>query len=231
MGKLAVSLLEMDYNNLGQELKEIENSGIDYIHIDMMDGMFVPNVGIGTRLIQGIRPSTKLVFDVHMMVQEPERLAEKVVNSGADVITVHYEACKDIKKTLEFIQDLGCKAGIDLNPETPLDVLDDELLKKADVIHLMTTVPGVEGQKFIPESLDKIRSLRRKLEELKLDTDIEVDGNITKENLRRVVKAGATIFVSGRAIVQGDMAENIRQMKTIIQAAEKEENDEVRTWN
>ena len=231
MRKLAVSLLEMDYNNLGQELKEIEDAGIDYVHIDMMDGMFVPNLGIGTRLIQGIRPSTKLVFDVHMMVQEPGRLVERVIRSGADIITVHYEACENVKKTLEYIKSFGCKAGIDLNPKTSLNVLDDELPREADVIHLMTTVPGIEGQKFIPESLDKIRSLRRRLQELQLDTDIEVDGNITKENLRQVVEAGATVIVSGRALVQGNITENIRYMKEIIQPAEERKNDEVRTWN
>ena len=221
MCRLAVSLLEMNYGHLARGLKEIEQAGADYVHIDMMDGSFVPSLGIGTRLIEGIRISSSLVFDVHMMLREPERFLERVAQAGADIITVHYEACHDVKKTLEEIHGLGLRAGLALNPETSVDALEDEVLKEADVIHVMTTHPGMEGQTFIPESIEKIRGLRERLERLGVFRDIEVDGNITMENVKRTAEAGATVIVSGRALVQGNMEENIHRMKDILHGIEK----------
>lgn len=221
MCRLAVSLLEMNYGHLARGLKEIEQAGADYVHIDMMDGSFVPSLGIGTRLIEGIRISSSLVFDVHMMVREPERFLERVAQAGADIITVHYEVCQDVKKTLEEIHGLGLRAGLALNPETSMDALEDEVLKEADVIHVMTTHPGMEGQTFIPESIEKIRGLRERLERLGVFRDIEVDGNITMENVKRTAEAGATVIVSGRALVQGNMEENIHRMKDILHGIEK----------
>ena len=221
MCRLAVSLLEMNYGHLARGLKEIEQAGADYVHIDMMDGSFVPSLGIGTRLIEGIRISSSLVFDVHMMVREPERFLERVAQAGADIITVHYEACHDVKKTLEEIHGLGLRAGLALNPETSVDALEDEVLKEADVIHVMKTHPGMEGQTFIPESIEKIRGLRERLERLGVFRDIEVDGNITMENVKRTAEAGATVIVSGRALVQGNMEENIHRMKDILHGIEK----------
>ena len=221
MCRLAVSLLEMNYGHLARGLKEIEQAGADYVHIDMMDGSFVPSLGIGTRLIEGIRISSSLVFDVHMMVREPERFLERVAQAGADIITVHYEACHDVKKTLEEIHGLGLRTGLALNPETSMDALEDEVLKEADVIHVMTTHPGMEGQTFIPESIEKIRGLRERLERLGVFRDIEVDGNITMENVKRTAEAGATVIVSGRALVQGNMEENIHRMKDILHGIEK----------
>ena len=221
MCRLAVSLLEMNYGHLARGLKEMEQAGADYVHIDMMDGSFVPSLGIGTRLIEGIRISSSLVFDVHMMVREPERFLERVAQAGADIITVHYEACHDVKKTLEEIHGLGLRAGLALNPETSVDALEDEVLKEADVIHVMTTHPGIEGQTFIPESIEKIRGLRERLERLGVFRDIEVDGNITMENVKRTAEAGATVIVSGRALVQGNMEENIHRMKDILHGIEK----------
>lgn len=221
MCRLAVSLLEMNYGHLARGLKEIEQAGADYVHIDMMDGSFVPSLGIGTRLIEGIRISSSLVFDVHMMLREPERFLERVAQAGADIITVHYEACQDVKKTLEEIHGLGLRAGLALNPETSMDALEDEVLKEADVIHVMTTHPGMEGQTFIPESIEKIRGLRERLERLGVFRDIEVDGNITMENVKRTAEAGATVIVSGRALVQGNMEENIHRMKDILHGIEK----------
>ena len=219
MCKIAVSLLEMDYGHLDRGLKEIEAAGADYVHFDMMDGAFVQNLGIGTRLIQGVRSSSHLVYDVHLMIEEPEKHVDRIAQAGADVITVHYEACSDVKAVLDRIRRLGLRAGLALKPETSLEVLDRELLTRVDVVHLMTTHPGLEGQTFIPESLDKISRLRRFLDEWKPDCEIEVDGNITMGNVQSVAAAGATVLVSGRALVQGDITENIRRMKEAAREA------------
>ena len=220
MYKLAPSILSADFGNLARDIKTIEGAGADWVHIDMMDGMFVPNLGIGTKLIEGIRSSANLVFDVHMMIEAPERYLERIGRAGADVITVHYEACRDVRKALDMIRRLGLGAGLALKPETPLEVLDRELLTRADVIHLMTTHPGMEGQTFIPESLNKIESLRKFLDKWKPDCEIEVDGNITMDNIEAVAAAGATVIVSGRALVQGNITENIRRMKYAAYKAE-----------
>ena len=151
-----------------------------------------------------------------MMTLHPEKFIRRIAEAGADIITVHYETCENVKQVMSDIRALGRKAGVVLKPGTPLTVLDEEILRMADVVQLMTTEPGVEGQTFIPESLEKIRRLREKLNQMGLDTDIEVDGNITKENIGAVAAAGATIFVSGRAIVKGNMEENIRWMQQEI---------------
>lgn len=214
--KLSPSLLEVDYRYLDAQLKAMERAGADCVHIDVMDGMFVPNLSFGFKLIRSIRRSTALDFDVHMMVQEPGRFVERMADAGATGITVHYEACGDAESTLAEIRNCGVRAGLALKPGTALDVLGDGLLKASDVIHLMTVEPGLEGQTFIPESLCRISELREKLDKVHPDCVIEVDGNITFANIEAVVTAGATVIVVGKALFCGDMEENIRRMKLLM---------------
>ena len=211
--KLVPSLLEADYLFLDEQLKMMQQAGADSVHIDVMDGTFVPNLSFGMKMIQSIRQSTDLDFDVHLMVQEPDRFIKRIVDAGADIITVHYEACTDVRSTLEAIKSLGIRAGIALKPNTQLTVLRNELLKIADVVHLMTVEPGLEGQLFIPKSMRRISEMRKMLDKVHPDCDIEVDGNITMENIKGVVTAGANVIVAGKTIFSGDMTDNIRQMK------------------
>lgn len=211
--KLVPSLLEADYRFLDEQLKMMQQAGADSVHIDVMDGTFVPNLSFGMKMIQSIRQSTDLDFDVHLMVQEPDRFIKRIVDAGADIITVHYEACTDVRSTLEAIKSLGIRAGIALKPNTQLTVLRNELLKMADVVHLMTVEPGLEGQLFIPKSMRRISEMRKMLDKVHPDCDIEVDGNITMENIKGVVTAGANVIVAGKTIFSGDMTDNIRQMK------------------
>ena len=212
---IAPSLLEADYQCLGDQLKIIEEAGAEYVHIDVMDGNFVPNLSFGMKMIRGLRDASRLVFDVHMMVQEPSRFVERFYEAGANVITVHYEACKNVPATLRQIKQLGLRTGIVLNPGTPTMVLTDEIIKLADVIQIMTVEPGVEGQHFIQSCLKKIQEVKTRIDQVGMKRDIEVDGNINFENLKEVLDAGANIIVSGKALFNGNLAQNIVSMKKI----------------
>lgn len=217
---LAPSILAADFKKLGQEVELAAREGAQYIHIDVMDGMYVPSISLGMPVIQSIRPCTDHFFDVHMMVEEPARYAEDMKKAGADMLCVHQEACRHLDRTLSLIKSLGMKAGVALNPATPVETLDC-ILDQVDMVLLMTVNPGFGGQKFIPYTLEKIRRLRSMLDERGLKTDIEVDGGISLLNVREVMDAGANVIVAGSAVYGGDTAANIRAFLKVFEEVEK----------
>lgn len=196
---LAPSILSADFGRLAEEISALDRAGAQYIHIDVMDGDFVPSISFGMPVIKSIRGLTEKVFDVHLMVSEPGRYVEEFAACGADIITVHAEACKHLDRTIQQIRSLGKKVGVSLNPATPLHVLD-HVLEKVDMVLIMTVNPGFGGQAYIESCTDKIRSLRNMLDDRNLKTDIEVDGGINGETVQTVLDAGANIIVAGSAV-------------------------------
>lgn len=209
MLRLAPSILSADFRKLGQEVETVANAGAQYIHIDVMDGMFVPSISYGMPVIKSIRPCTDKVFDVHMMVEEPGRYVEAMKDAGADLVCVHQEACRHLDRTLSQIRELGMKTGVALNPATPVSTLDC-VLEQVDMVLVMTVNPGFGGQKFIPYTLEKVRSLRKRMNLLGLHTDIEVDGGIGLGNVGDVIEAGANVIVAGSAVYHGNVSGNVR---------------------
>ena len=197
--KLAPSILSADFARLGEQVAEVTRAGADYIHIDVMDGHFVPNITVGAPVVASVRSWTSLPLDVHLMIEHPERHISDFVASGADIITVHVEACTHLHRTIESIKQMGKKAGVALNPATPLNSIE-EILPYVDLTLIMSVNPGFGGQSFIPETLSKITRLRKMLDEGKFNAELEVDGGITIDNAVSIVKAGANVLVVGNSV-------------------------------
>ncbi len=208
---LSPSILSADFGNLARDIHTIDEAGAEYIHIDVMDGVFVPTISFGMPIIKSIRPLTDKIFDLHLMIEEPIRYVDEFTALGADIITVHVEACKDTAATLKRIKALGVKAGITLNPDTPLSDVR-EFLPLADMLLIMSVVPGFGGQKFIEASLDKLREAVILRDELGLNYDIEIDGGVNFDNIRDIHEAGANIIVAGSAVFKGNAADNVKKL-------------------
>lgn len=215
MNYLAPSILSADFSRLGEELAAVEKNGISILHIDVMDGMFVPSISLGVPVIESIRKNSQMIFDVHLMIKEPERYLERFAAAGADIITVHAEACLHLHRTIQQIKQLGRKCGVALNPATSLSALD-YVMGDLDMVLLMTVNPGFGGQSFIPAMYEKIEKLRETITKRNLDIDIEVDGGIKAANAKQVTEAGANILVAGSAVFEGDIESNIREFQKIL---------------
>ena len=215
MNILSPSILSADFTILGDELKVIDEAGSEYIHIDVMDGIFVPSISYGMPVIKSIRKATKKVFDVHLMITEPERYINEFVESGADIITFHVEATKDPGKVIDMIHEKGLKAGISVKPKTPLEAIEP-YLEKIDMLLIMSVEPGFGGQAYIEGSTEKIRAAREMVKAHGLNTDIQVDGGINLQNLPEVLEAGANIIVAGSSVFKGDVAGNVKAFLDIM---------------
>jgi ribulose-phosphate 3-epimerase len=199
MVKIAPSILSADFSKLGEEIKDVEKGGADYIHVDVMDGHFVPNITIGPLIVEAIRPVTKLPLDVHLMIENPDQYIEAFANAGADYITVHVEACKHLHRTISYIKSFGIKAGVVLNPATPVETIQ-HIIEDIDMVLLMTVNPGFGGQAFIPSVLPKITQVKAMAESKNLTIEIEVDGGVNEETAKLCVEAGANVLVAGSAV-------------------------------
>jgi len=217
MGKIAPSILSADFTRLGEEIKAVEKAGADYIHVDVMDGHFVPNITVGPMIVRAARKATDLPLDVHLMIEKPEMYIDDFVKAGSDLITIHVETVTHLHRLLGVIRDAGVKAGVSLNPATPLGSIE-YVLKGLDMVVLMTVNPGFGGQSFIPEVLPKIEELKKMIDQRGLNVDIEVDGGINVKNIGEVAQAGANVFVAGNAIFGSkDYAETIALMRKNIE--------------
>lgn len=219
MLELSPSLLSADFTDLKSEIEVLDKNGVKYLHLDVMDGMFVPNISFGPMIIKQLRPLTNMIFDVHLMLEDPDRYVQNFKDAGADILTVHYEACKHLHRTVSYIKSLGMKAGVSLNPATNIDVLD-YVLEDLDLVLIMSVNPGFGGQSFIPSAIDKIKNLKAKIRERNLNVIVEVDGGVKTTNVKDVIEAGADLIVSGSDVF-ADKENRIRAYKEIFKNYEK----------
>jgi ribulose-phosphate 3-epimerase len=215
MALIAPSLLSADFLNLERDCKMLDSSKADWFHIDVMDGSFVPNISFGMSIIKQMKKTTNKPFDVHLMIVEPEKYAEEFKNSGADILSVHFEACPHLHRNIQQIKSLGMQAGVAINPHTPIEALAS-ILHDIDIVCLMSVNPGFGGQSFIPHSLEKIKQLRKMIDNAKLTVKIEVDGGVTVDNAKEIIVAGADVLVAGNAVFKSpDPVKTIEKLKAI----------------
>ena len=217
--QLCPSILAADFWRLGEEIDQVEKAGVKWLHIDIMDGRFVPTISMGVPVVASLRKYTNLFFDVHIMAEEPAHLIKEFAQAGADMITVHGEACRHLDRTLRLIHEQGCRAGVAINPATPVSMLEN-VLELTDMVLVMTVNPGFGGQKYIDYCTEKIRRLRKMAEDREMDVDIQVDGGINRETIRTVLDAGANVIVAGSAVFGGNIRENVNLLKGIIETYE-----------
>ncbi|MDY0291405.1 MAG: ribulose-phosphate 3-epimerase [Desulfuromonadaceae bacterium] len=216
MVKISPSILSADFARLGEEVQAVEQAGADYIHVDVMDGHFVPNITIGAPVVKALRPVTSLPLDVHLMIENPDKYIPDFASAGADIITVHQEAVPHLHRTIQLIHSLGKRAGVSLNPATPVDTLE-LILAEVDMVLLMTVNPGFGGQSFIPFTLKKIARMRSMIERSGRNIELEVDGGVKAENIAEIAKAGADVFVAGSAVFNGkDYTRNLAALRAAV---------------
>ena len=214
--ELSPSILAADFNRLGEQIKKVEEAGTRWLHFDVMDGIIVPSISFGMPVLASLKKETSLFMDVHLMITDPGRYVDTFMNNGADMLTVHAEACTHLDRTIAQIKEAGCRAGVALNPATPVSVLE-HVLDTVDMVLIMTVNPGFGGQKYIPYCTRKVAVLRNEFDRRGLDTDIQVDGGITTDTLPEVLKAGANIFVAGSAVFKGDITKNAKELLELME--------------